>query len=59
MKEQETVFRSWCWVVHFLVHEYYNGGIRIVHSYRMVRYIEFSIQVYIGEEIRKINGENF
>ena len=25
----------------------------------MVRYIDFSIQVYIGGEIRRINGETF
>ena len=35
------------------------GCIRIVHSYSLVMYIELSVQVYIGEEARRINGELF
>ena len=35
------------------------GCIRIVHSYSMVMYIELLVQVYIGEEARRINGKSF
>ena len=35
------------------------GCIRIVHSYSMVMHIELLVQVHIGAEARRSNGESF